>query len=196
MKIIISGKNLQVGADLKEMVNDKLAKLDKFFHSEVEAIVTLSHIKAKNVVEVTIPLKNGVVLRAEEIDTTMENAIDVVVDRITRQLRKHKTNIEKKFRKSDSIRFDMIPEYVYDEHDEEDTSEIKIVKSKRFSVKPMNAEEAVLKMNMLNHDFYVFLNAETDDLNVVYRRKSGQYGLIEPYLDWFYKDLGVNNGKI
>lgn len=183
MKININGKNLQVGERTKEIINSKLAKLEKFFNSEVEIFVKLSHVKATNICEITIPLKNGVFIRAEEEADNMDFAIDDAVNKIIRQIRKHKTNMQKKFRKNESIRFDMIPEVSFDtgfETHTEEENEFKIVKNKKFSVKPMQPEEAVLQMNMLNHDFYVFMNSESHELNVVYRRKDGKFGLIEP----------------
>lgn len=183
MKINIIGKNLQVGDRTKETINSKLSKLEKFFNSEVEVFVKLSHVKSTNICEITIPLKNGVFIRAEEQADSMDFAIDDTVNKIVRQIRKHKTNMQKRFRKNESIRFDMIPEVNLDIHFEtpvEEENEFKIVKNKKFSVKPMNSEEAVLQMNMLNHDFYVFMNSETHELNVVYRRKDGKFGLIEP----------------
>lgn len=176
MKVIISGKNLQVRDDIKELIVDKLSKFDRYFNSDVEAFATFSHIKDQQVVEVTIPLKNGVILRAEEISETMPNSIDRVVDRLNKQLRKHKTALDKRYRKHDTIRFEHIPDM------EEITETSKIVKEKKFPVKPMDPEEAVLQMQMLNHDFFVFLNANTEEVNVVYNRKNGQFGLIEPYI--------------
>lgn len=177
MNIKISGKNLQVGEKLKNIVYSKLEKFEKYFQSDVQMTVTLSHIKDKNVAELTVYLKNGVILRAEEISPQMEQSIDKVVEKITRQLRKHKTNIEKKFRKNESIRFDFIPEYSDIENNSEDNFEI--IKSKKFIVKPMDVEEAILQMNMLNHNFYLFLNSENNSINLVYKRNDGKYGLID-----------------
>lgn len=178
MKVIITGKNLQVREDLKEAITRKLEKFDHYFQSEIEAYATFSHVKNQQIVELTIPLKNGVILRAEEMTDSMLISIDRVVDKIAKQLKKHKTALEKRYRKHDTIRFEQIP----DSDSDEDTQQIKIVKSKRFSIKPMDPEEAVLQMQMLHHDFFVFLNADTEEVNVVYERKNGQYGLIEPYL--------------
>ncbi len=178
MNVIITGKNLQVRDDLKAVIEQKLKKYDKYFHSEIEAHATLSHIKNQQVVELTSPLKNGVTLRAEEASDSMTKSIEAVVDKISRQIRKHKTALEKRYRDTASIRFDDIPT---DDIPEEE-AKIEIVKSKRFAIKPMDPEEAVLQMQMLHHDFFVFLNAETNEVNVVYERKKGKFGLIEPYL--------------
>lgn len=176
MKVIVSGKNLHVRDDLKEILDDKLSKFDRYFRDDIEAFATLSHIKDQQVVEVTIPLKHGVILRAEETSDNMLTSVDRVVDRLSKQLKKHKTGLEKRYRKHDTIRFEHIPE------PEETFDFKKIVKSKKFPVKPMDPEEAVLQMQMLNHDFFVFLNAATEEVNVVYNRKDGQFGLIEPYI--------------
>ncbi len=176
MKVIITGKNLHVRDELKDVIQQKLNKFDNYFHSEIEAHATFSHVRNQQIVELTIPLKNGVIIRAEESSDSMTKSIDGAVDKISKQLRKHKTALEKRYRKHDTIRFEQIPE------DEVEESEIKIVKSKRFSIKPMDPEEAVLQMQMLHHDFFVFLNAETEEVNVVYERKKGQFGLIEPYI--------------
>lgn len=176
MKVIVSGKNLHVRDELKETLSEKLSKFDKFFNNDIEAFATLSHIKDQQVVEVTIPLKHGVILRAEETSDNMLTSIDRVVDRLAKQMKKHKTGLEKRYRKHDTIRFEYIPE------PEEHYEPKKIVKAKKFPVKPMDPEEAVLQMQMLNHDFFVFLNADTEEVNVVYNRKDGQFGLIEPYV--------------
>lgn len=179
MKVIVSGKNMAVTDSLREGVESKFMKFDKYFKSDVEAHVTLSYqdVKtAKNcqIVEVTIPLKNGVIFRGEENSDDMYTAIDKVIDKLKRQMDKHKTKIERRYHKNDTIRFENIPEL------EEEAPEQKIVRTKQFSVKPMDAEEAVLQMEMLGHDFYVFMNHESEEINVVYLRKDGQYGLIEP----------------
>ncbi len=175
MKVIITGTNLHVRDELKDAIQKKLDKFDHYFHSEIEAHATFSHVKNQQIVELTIPLKNGVIIRAEETSDSMSKSIDSVVDKISRQLKRHKTALQKRYRKHDTIRFEHIPE------DDSGDNEIKIVKAKRFSIKPMDPEEAVLQMQMLHHDFFVFLNAETEEVNVVYERKNGQFGLIEPY---------------
>ncbi len=180
MKITVIGKNMQVKDSLRTMTEAKLSRFDKFFESNVDVHATLGHIKEMQTAEITIFLKNGVILRAESSDRDMETAIDDVIEKLLRQVRKHKTNIEKRFRKNVSIRY----EEVESELDEKDpfADEPKIVRSKRFALKPMVPEEAVLQMEMLGHNFFVFLNAETEEVNVVYTRKNGDYGLIEPEL--------------
>lgn len=176
MRVIVTGRNLVITEAIKDQVEKKLGKFDKYFKSDVEAHATFSTQKNNHIVEVTIPLKNGTFFRAEGITEDMYQSIDDAVDKISKQMKKHKTKIEKRFHANDSIRFEEIPESteVYEEQ--------AIVKTKRFGVKPMMAEEAVLQMELLGHDFFVFLNGDTDEINVVYKRKDGDFGLIEPYL--------------
>ncbi len=176
MRFTIIGKNIEVTDGLREAVNEKLGKLDKYFSKEVEANVTLSVEKERQKIEVTIPVK-GNIIRAEEVSNDMYVSIDLVEEIIERQLRKYKNKIID----SKQAAAEFARDYI--EEDYEDESEIKIVRSKKFGVKPMDAEEACIQMELLQHNFYVFLNAETDEVNVVYKRKNGTYGLIEPELD-------------
>jgi len=176
MKVIVTGRNLVITEAIRDQVEKKLNKFDKMFNSNVEAHATFSTQKNKHIVEVTIPLKNGTIFRAEGITEDMYASIDEAMDKISRQMRKHKTRIEKRFHANESIRFEEIP----DLHDA--GPEQTIVKTKRFGIKPMMPEEAVLQMELLGHDFFVFLNGETEEINVVYKRKDGDFGLIEPYL--------------
>jgi len=175
MKIIVSGKNINITDALRDMTESKLERIDKLFGSEVTAQVTMSVEKNRQIVEITIPLKNGVILRAEEATSDMYTSIDKTIDKLHKQLEKQKTRIEKQYRGHESIRLENLP-------DAEDTeqNEFRIVRTKRFPVKPMGPEEAVLQMELLGHAFFVFANAESDEVNVVYRRKDGNYGLIEP----------------
>ena len=176
MRFTITGKNIEVTEGLKTAVNEKIGKLDKYFNSETEAIVTLSVEKERQKIEVTIPVK-GNIIRAEEVSSDMYVSIDLVEEVIERQLRKYKT----KLIESQQAAADFNRSYVEKEY--QDEPEIKIVREKRFGIKPMNAEEACIQMELLQHNFYVFLNAETDEVNVVYKRKNNTYGLIEPELD-------------
>lgn len=176
MKINVFGKNVALTDALKSTVDKKVGKLDKFFHQDVEVKVVLSVEKNRQNVEITIPF-NGTILRADETSTDIYYSIDDAVDVIERQIRKHKTKLQSKKHTGASIKFENIdPLYDY----EEDV--VKIVKTKRFAIKPMNIEEAVLQMDLLRHNFFVFLNADTEEVNVVYKRKDGNYGLIEPEL--------------
>lgn len=173
MNIKVNGKNIPVTEGLRDAVEKKLFKLEKFFSPNVNANATLSVQKNKQKIEVTIPF-NGVILRAEEGNDDMYSAIDLVVDKLERQIRKQKTKLEKR-KYGDALKFQFIPDYSND-----DNNDFKIVKNKKFPVKPMSEEEAILQMELLGHNFFVYTNADTSDINVVYKRKDGQYGLMEP----------------
>ena len=175
MRTISSGRNLDVTDALRDTIQSKLGKLDRFFHKELEAQVTLSVEKNRHIIEVTIPF-NGSILRAEESTDDMYKSIDGVVDKLIRQFRKQKSKLQNRINRYETIRFENIKDY-----DEDNTEEFKIVRTKKFVIKPMDPEEAVLQMELLDHDFYVFVDAETNDVNVVYRRNDGNYGLIEPH---------------
>jgi len=174
MRVIVSGKNISVRPSIREYIEGKLDKFDKYFNSDVDVKVTLGVERNRHTVEITMPLKHGVTFRAEETSEDMYSSIDMVMDKLTKQMRKHKTKIEKRYHKHASIKTAAIPDY------EGETEDKQIVRTKTFPIKPMDPEEAVLQMEMLNHDFFVFLNGDTDEVNVVYIRKDGNYGLIEP----------------
>ena len=173
MKFVISGKNIDVTEGLKNAVEDKLGKLERYFTSDTEIIVTLSVEKERQKIEVTIPVK-GNIIRSEQVSSDMYVSIDLVEEIIERQLRKYKNKI---IDKKQSAGFQ--PEFVEKDF-EEDGNEIKIIRTKKLGFKPMYPEDACVQMELLGHDFYVFCNAETDEVNVVYRRKNGSFGLIEP----------------
>ena len=177
MKFIISGKNIEVTQGLRSAVEDKLGKLEKYFTSDTEIIVTLSVEKERQKIEVTIPVK-GNIIRSEQVSSDMYVSIDLVEEIIERQLRKYKNKI---IDKKQSAGFQ--PEFVEKDY-EEDTNEIKIIRTKKFGFKPgfkpMYPEDACVQMELLGHNFFVFLNAETEEVNVVYKRKGNTYGLIEP----------------
>lgn len=176
MKFIIMGKNIEVTAGLRSAVEEKIGKLDKYFNDEVTANVTLSVEKERQKIEVTIPIK-GNIIRAEEVSNDMYVSIDLVEEIIERQMRRYKTRLVNA--KQATAEFSK----AYIEDDYEDEPDVKIVRTKKFGVKPMNPEEACVQMELLQHNFYVFLNSETDEVNVVYKRKNNTYGLIEPELD-------------
>lgn len=175
MRVIVYGKNIEVTEGLRNMLEKKLSKLDKYFVPEVEATATLSTQKNMHILEVQIKI-NGSFLRAEEATEDMYGSIDKVVDKLEGQLRKHKTKIERKYKEQATIRFDSIPD------SNKAQEENRIVKTKKFPIKPMSPEEASLQMDLIGHSFFVFLNSESDEVNVVYKRKDGNYGLIEPTL--------------
>ncbi|HAM81646.1 ribosome hibernation-promoting factor, HPF/YfiA family [Ornithinibacillus bavariensis] len=179
MKFNIRGENLKVTEAIRDYVEKKIGKLDKYFESKPtsDVHVNLSVYNEKQRIEVTIPM-TSLLLRAEEEHTDLYAAIDLVVDKLERQIRKYKTKVNRKFRQNG------IPKGIEDlqveGNDFDEADDIEIVRTKRFDLKPMDSEEAVLQMDMLGHAFYVFQNATSGDTNVVYRRKDGRYGLIEP----------------
>lgn len=173
MNYIISGKNIDVTEGLKNAVYDKLSKLEKYFAEDAVAQVTFSVEKDRQKIEVTIPMK-GHIIRAEQVSDDMYVSIDLVLEVIERQVNKHKKKLIDKEQNAAYLQ----NSFVEEETDEDD--EIKIVRSKRFAVKPMHPDDACIQMDLLGHNFYVFRNAETEEVNVVYKRKGNTYGLIEP----------------
>lgn len=173
MRFTITGRNIDVTQGLREAIEEKIGKLSRYFSPDTEAMITLSVQRDRQKIEVTIPVK-GNIIRAEEASDDMYVSIDLVEEIIERQIKKYKNKLIDK--KQASISFS---EAFLAEEDSSD-EEIKIVKSKKFGIKPMDAEEACVQMELLGHNFYVFLNADTDEVNVVYKRKAGTYGLIEP----------------
>ncbi|NLK21884.1 MAG: ribosome-associated translation inhibitor RaiA [Epulopiscium sp.] len=176
MRYIISGTNIEITNALQQKVMDKLTKLEKFFIAETEAQVTLSVEKLRHIVEVTIPFQ-GTILRAEVEGKDMYAAIDEVVDVLEKQLLKFKNRLKDKHRGNSPFKKEFIKNI---EKDNEDEESIIIEKTKRFAIKPMDVEEAAMQMDLLGHDFFVFRDAVTEEVNVVYKRKNGTYGLIEP----------------
>jgi len=173
MKLNFTGKNMEVTEALKDITSKKLGKLEKYFQEDIQGDVVFSTEKNRKIIEVTINLP-GTILRAEESSDDMYVAIDKSVDILERQIRKHKTKLQRRYNNGETIRFENIAPL------EEEEEGPKVVKIKRFDMKPMSTEEAILQMELLRHNFFLFLNAETDNLNVLYKRKDGNYGLIEP----------------
>ncbi|MBC8590060.1 ribosome hibernation-promoting factor, HPF/YfiA family [Wansuia hejianensis] len=175
MKMNYVGKNMEVTDALREVTEKKLSKLDKYFQKDIEGNVTFSTQKNRKIIEVTINLP-GTIIRAEESSDDMYASIDKAVDILERQIRKYKTKLQKRYQKGETIRFENIVELTQGKEDHKP----KLVRRKRFNLKPMSHEEAILQMELLRHNFFVFLDADTDDVSIVYRRKDGDYGLIEP----------------
>lgn len=173
MKFIITGRNIDVTPGLKNAVEDKIGKLEKYFTPDTEVHVTLSVEKDRQKIEVTIPVK-GTVIRSEQISSDMYVSIDLVEEIIERQLKKYKNKLIERQQGSHYLK----PEFMEKDYAEDD--EIKIVRTKKFDIKPMYAEDACIQMELTGHNFFVFCNAETDQVNVVYKRKGNTYGLIEP----------------
>ena len=174
MKFIISGRNIDITDGLRTAVEDKLGKLERYFTANTEIIVTLSVEKERQKIEVTIPVK-GNIIRSEQVSNDMYVSIDLVEEIIERQLRKYKTKIINKKQNVETFQ----PEFIEKDY-EDDTNEIKIIRTKKFGFKPMYPEDACVQMELLGHNFFVFYNAETEQVNVVYKRKGNTYGLIEP----------------
>ena len=184
MKFIISGKNIDVTPGLRTAVEDKLGKLEKYFTAETEVHVTLGVEKDRQKIEVTIPVK-GNIIRSEQTSNDMYVSIDLVEEIIERQLKKYKNKIIDKKQTAGNFKQEFIDkDYVDDE-------EIQIVRSKKFDIKPMYPEDACIQMELLGHNFFVFCNAETDQVNVVYKRKGNTYGIMEPELQGNYSPVCV-----
>ena len=178
MEIFVRGDNIEATKSIQDYAKDKLSKINKYIgeSEKIRATVVVSVKGHNQKVEVTIPLKN-VILRAEETRDDLYAAIDVVVDKLERQIRKNKTKLQSKKMKeklSKDFMFEAIDTIEYDKEES-----VKIVKRKSVEVKPMSEEEAVLQMELLEHQFYIFKDAETNKVAVVYKRKEGNYGIIE-----------------
>ena len=173
MKFVIIGKNIDVTEGLRSHVEEKIGKLEKYFNPDTEVHVTLSVEKDRHKIEVTIPVK-GSIIRSEQVSNDLYISIDLVEEIIERQLKKYKKKLADQEMSNAYFR----KEYI--EKDFMDEEEIKIIRSKKFDIKPMYAEDACVQMELLGHSFFVFMNADTDQVNVVYKRKDNSYGLIEP----------------
>lgn len=173
MKFVIVGRNIEVTPGLRNAVEEKIGKLEKYFNPDTEANVTLSVEKERQKIEVTIPVK-GNIIRSEQVSNDMYVSIDLVEEIIERQLKKYKNKIVDRQQGNGSF------SKMYVENDYMDEEDVKIVRTKKFDIKPMYPEDACIQMELLGHNFFVFINAETEDVNVVYKRKGNTYGLIEP----------------
>ena len=169
MNLVISGKNLDITEGLRSAIEEKIGKLERYFTDTTEVHVTLSTEKNRQKIEITIPMK-GSIIRAEEVSSDMYVSIDLVEEVIERQLRKYKNKLIDKEQNAAHLSQSFI------EADED----IQIIRSKKFAMKPMDPEEACVQMELIGHNFFVFRNSETDEVNVVYKRKGNTYGLIEP----------------
>lgn len=178
MKISIIGKNIEVSDYLHDLITKKVGKLDKYFPEDTEAHVTLAVERNRHIVEVTIPYAGGII-RGEETSGDMYASVDNVLAKLEKQIVRHRTKLEKNL-KAGAFK---APEPVFNEtFDEEDLDEkpAQVVKIKHFDIKPMTVDEAMLQLELLGHSFYMFTNGDTGVINVLYKRKDGNYGLIEP----------------
>ena len=174
MQYIISGRNIDVTEGLKSAIHEKIGKLERYFTPDTEVHVTLSVEKERQKIEITIPMK-GNYIRSEQVSNDMYVSIDLVEEVIERQLKKYRTKLVTKQQSAASVFKQDFLDAASD-----DDEEIKIIRSKKFDMKPMYPEDACVQMELLGHNFFVFFNAETEQVNVVYKRKGNTYGLIEP----------------
>ena len=172
----VRGRNMEVTPALKDYVEKRVGKIAKYFDKVGEIQVLLTVSKGRHTVEVTVPIDNGFVLRGEEATMDMYTSIDLVVEKLERQIHKQKTKLARRFRgggfKAEALKAAPVETAA-------DDDEYQVVKTKKFVVKPMDVQEAIMQMNLLNHNFFVFRNSETEDVQVVYKRTDGNYGLIE-----------------
>ena len=173
MRITISGRNIDLTDGLRGAVEDKLSKLEKYFTPDTDVFVTLSVEKERQKIEVTIPMK-GNMIRSEQVSNDMYVSIDLVEEVIERQLKKYKNKIISKQQSNSNFQKEFM------EKESGADEEIRIIRTKKFGMKPMYPEDACVQMELLGHNFFVFRNAQTEEVNVVYKRKGNTYGLIEP----------------
>ncbi len=174
MKVIITSKNFNASEHLKDTIEKKFGRLGKYFSDDIVANVTLAMEKERQTMETTINAK-GTFFRAEETGNDMYVAVDSIIDKLASQMSRFKTKLQKKHKEHKEVMFAELPEEKDAEYEE-----VKVVRSKKFEIAPMHADEAIMQMELLGHNFFVFLNMETDNVNVVYKRKDGSFGLLEP----------------
>lgn len=173
MKVIITSKNFNSSDHLKQIIETKFDRLGKYFSNEIVANVTLTMEKGRQKIEATINA-NGTIFRAEETTNDAYNGVDRVVEKLASQMSRFKTKLQRKHKEHKDMFFSEIPDAT-----NEETEEINVVRTKKFDLIPMSVEEAIMQMELLEHNFYVFLNMESDGVNVVYKRKDNNYGLLE-----------------
>ncbi len=171
MKIIVTGKNITISEKIQDAIDKKFEKLGKYFADDIQAKVVIHPEKAKVKMEATIVTK-GTIFRAEDVSSDVFDCIDIVAEKLLSQMSKYKGKLMKRNKGKESIKFEMIPETSEQE-------ETKVVKTKKFQLIPMTVDDAILQMEMLQHNFFVFINIETDNVNVVYKRNDDDYGLLE-----------------
>lgn len=173
MKIVISSKNVNVNDKLKEAIEEKLSRLGKYFSDDIVVNTTLSKQGGRQKIEATINLK-GTLFRAEEETNDLYSGIDRIVDKLSSQMSRFKTRLQKKHKGDRGIDFDYLPEL------EEEPQKTEVIRRKTFELMPMSHEEAIMQMELLSHNFFVFMNMDSDSVCVVYKRNDGGYGLLEP----------------
>ena len=171
MKIIVTGKNITISEKIQDAIDKKFEKLGKYFADDIQAKVIIHPEKSKVKMEATIVTK-GTIFRAEEVSQDVFDCIDIVADKLLKQLTKYKGKLMKRNKSKESVRFEMLPETEPQEVGE-------LVKTKKFTLVPMTTEEAILQMELLQHSFFVFLDEDTDEVNVVYKRNDSDYGMLQ-----------------
>ena len=176
MKISIMAKDYKLSDRLRETIEKKFEKLGKYFQEDVSTNVIVSRFKDMTKIETTINTKQTI-FRAEEVSDNAYEAIDQILDKLSNQMSKFKGKLETRYKENKALKFEFIPDADEDEDAEEEA--LTVVKRKQFELSPMSYEEAILQMEMLGHNFFVYLDMDTDSVNVVYKRKGNSYGLIE-----------------
>lgn len=176
MRITINGKGMDISDYMRDVVEKRVSKLEKMLRSDTDVQVMLSMFRGRHVCEITIPF-HGIVMRAEEASGDMYASIDNACSKIERQIRRQRTRLEKRLHDS-GLKYDF--GYMYEDESGPHEDAPTIVRTKRFAMKPMHTDEAAMQLDLLGHAFYMFTNAETDEVNVIYRRHDGNFGLIEP----------------
>jgi putative sigma-54 modulation protein len=176
MRITITGRKVNLRDNFKDLAKKKLSRFDRIFDEDADANVVVTVEKNRQTVEITV-LSRGMIYRAESTDIEMNDALDQVVSSLARQIRKNKNRLDKKIHSTALDQY--VQDYLHSTEDEE-SGEYNIVRTKHFFIKPLSVDEAILQMNMLGHQFFMFRNGSSGEINVVYRRKDGDYGLLEP----------------
>ncbi|HHV31736.1 ribosome hibernation-promoting factor, HPF/YfiA family [Caproiciproducens sp. LBM24188] len=176
MKITITGRKVNLRDNFKELAKKKLSRFDRIFDEDAQANVVVTVERNRQTVEITIR-NRGIIFRAESTDFEMNDALDQVISSLGRQIRKNKSRLEKQIHSAALDQY--VEEYLHSQ-EEDDTQDYQIVRTKHFFVKPMTTDEAILQMNLLDHQFFLFRNEDNGAINVVYKRKDGNYGLLEP----------------
>jgi len=177
MRYTFTGKNINVFDEIKARTEKKIDRMQKLLPDDVEVFVTVSKIRHQFKMEVSIPLHKRL-LRAEVIDNDLNSCLDPVVDALERQIKKYKGRLREKHRRNTATSEEMV--FINEPQESADSQEVVIQRTKRFALKPMTAQDAVMEMELLGHSFFVFRSSETDEVNVVYKRNDEEYGLIEP----------------
>lgn len=174
MKIIVTGKNITISDKIQTAIDKRFEKLGKYFADDIKANVVIHPERDKVKMEATIVTK-GTIFRAEDVSQDIFDSIDIVADKLSSQMTKYKGKLQKRNKSGESVRFEMIPEIP----EADQVEEPKLVKTKKFQLVPMTVDEAVMQMELLQHNFFVFLDLETDSVSVVYKRNDDNYGLLE-----------------